>query len=391
MAFVKLWHPSQRGVIAMKYHLCHVFPNFGTGGPEVRSVLLMNALADRFRHTVIALNGNLEMQSGVSSKVEVNFCKPTITGGWWKRIQSLGRTLREISPDLLLTYGWGGTDALMSARIAGVRPVIHTEDGFLPDEAAQQKRQRLYFRRVVFRSAQQLIVPSRTLESIARKRWWISDRKLSYIPNGVNTDRFSPSTNTRNQERLATELGLDKEKLVIGSVGALRPEKNYARLIRTAAPLLRSGEAQLLLVGDGCELESLRRLAEQSGLQGQVHFTGNISDPAPYYRMMDVFALTSDTEQMPLSLLEAMATGLPVIATDVGDVSEMVADSGRTFVIPTVAESQLDQALSTLVSNSNLRLRLGEDNRRKCIQEFSEAKMIERYVERYIIAIEQGV
>ncbi len=374
----------------MKHHLCHVFPNFGTGGPEVRTVLLMNALADQFRHTVIAMNGNLEMKRFIPAKVEVAFHEPAIAGGWWQRIRRLGSLLKEISPDLLLTYGWGGTDALMSARIAGIRPVIHTEDGFLPDEVTNQKRLRLYYRRLMIRSPQQLIVPSRTLETIARKLWWISNSKLSYIPNGVDTNRFSPATNLTNNDSLARELGLDPAKLVIGTISALRPEKNQARLLRTTANLLQRGDAQLLLVGDGRERESLLNLAEQLGVMRQVHFAGHISDPLPYYHLMDIFALTSDTEQMPISLLEAMATGLPVAATNVGDVFEMVADSGKELIVPVAAEGQFARALEDLVSNSTFRTSLGADNRLKCIQEFSEATMIERYAERYLDAIERG-
>lgn len=374
----------------MKNHLCHIFPNFGVGGPEVRTVLLMNALTERFRHTVIALNGNLQMQHCVSPNVEVEYCNRPIAGGWLQRIRTLGRLLREISPDLLLTYGWGGTDALMSARTAGVRSVIHTEDGFLPDEVVRQKRRRLYYRRLLFRSALKLIVPSRTLELIAKKLWWIPEGKLSYIPNGVNTDRYSPIKVDRNDNSLARALGLDRARLVIGTVGALRPEKNHARLIRTTAELLRNDDVHLLLVGEGCERERLRNLAEQLGVLEQVHFSGNVSDPAPYYRLMDLFALTSDTEQMPISLLEAMATGLPVAATDVGDVLDMVADSGKPFIIPSENESDLVQSIRDLVSNSTLRDRLGADNRLKCLQEFSEQAMIDRYAEQYVAAIESG-
>jgi L-malate glycosyltransferase len=374
----------------MKHHLCHIFPNFGTGGPEVRTVLLMNALADQFRHTIVALNGNLEMKSFVPTYVEATFLERSITGRWWPRLRELGRLIKETSPDLLLTYGWGGTDALIAARIAGARPVIHTEDGFLPDEANRQKRLRLYFRRLAFRSADRLIVPSRTLETIAKNQWRISGRVLSYIPNGVNTDRFSPNANRKNrdEEKLVREIGLDPTKSVIGTIGALRPEKNHARLLQATAKLIKLGVAQLLLVGNGCERERLLSLAQQLGIQQQVHFVGHIADPAPYYRLMDVFALTSDTEQMPISLLEAMASGLPVAATNVGDVLEMVADTSRRFIVPVADEDQLEKALEELTSNLPLRTSLGADNRLKCINEYSEATMIARYAERYLATIE---
>lgn len=372
----------------MKHHLCHVFPNFGTGGPEVRTVVLMNALADRFRHTVVALNGNFEMRRCVSDEVEVEYVDGTAAGGMLRRMKNRARLLREIAPDLLVTYGWGGTDALVSARFAGIRPVIHTEDGFLPDEVGQQKRRRLYFRRLAFRTAQRLVVPSHTLEAIAAKQWRIPDGKLSYIPNGVDTERFSPIH--PKDRSLAQKLGLEDASLVIGTVGALRPEKNQTRLIRTAAELLKQDGVHLLLVGDGNERDAIAEMARQLGIEEKVHFSGNVTDPAPCYRLMDVFALTSDTEQMPISLLEAMATGLPVAATDVGDVFGMVADAGQALIVPVGDENRLTQAMKELAKDSGLRERLGGENRRKCLQEFSQNAMIERYAECYVDTIEGG-
>jgi hypothetical protein len=124
-------------------HLCHILPSFGTGGPEVRTALVIDASSDAFRHTVIALNGNLGGRTRIHRQEAVSFLEPPRGCG----LRGLARLLRDLRPDMALTYGWGGTDALLAARLAGIRRVIHAEDGFLPDETIQQRYPRLLARR----------------------------------------------------------------------------------------------------------------------------------------------------------------------------------------------------------------------------------------------------
>src|SRR5438552_3691135 len=131
----------------MMPHLCHVFPAFATGGPEVRTTVLLNALGPEFRHTIVALNGDTSGRERLESSVDVTFVSapsPRRTG----HIITLAGCLRELRPDLLLTYGWGGVDAIAAGRLAGLRRIVHMEDGFLPDEAVKQKFKRLLARRV---------------------------------------------------------------------------------------------------------------------------------------------------------------------------------------------------------------------------------------------------
>ena len=121
--------------------------------------------------------------------------------------------------------------------------------------------------------------------------------------------------------------------MVIGTVAALRAEKNIARLIRALARLPAAAPARLVIVGDGPERAALEALAVAEGVGGRVEFAGHCADPAPLYAGFDIFALSSDTEQMPLSVLEAMASGLPVAATDVGDVAAMLDAANRPYVV----------------------------------------------------------
>ena len=106
-----------------------------------------------------------------------------------------------------------------------------------------------------------------------------------------------------------------------------------------------------------------------------MQFTGHLDDPSPLYRSIDVFALSSDTEQMPLSVLEAMAAGLPVAATDVGDIASMVAAENRPFITP-LDETALAKAIASLMQRSALRQRVGAANREKAVAEFGQVGMI---------------
>ncbi len=184
------------------------------------------------------------------------------------------------------------------------------------------------------------------------------------LPNGVDLARFA-----------AAGLREGVQPVVIGTVAALRPEKNIARLIRALALLPAAVPARLVIVGDGPERAALEALAAAEGVGGQVEFVGHRTDPAPLYAGFDIFALSSDTEQMPLSVLEAMASGLPVAATDVGDVATMLDAANRPYVVAR-EDAALAAALASLAKRHDLRVALGGANRARAKVEFSEEGMV---------------
>jgi glycosyltransferase involved in cell wall biosynthesis len=366
----------------MKPHLCHVFPSFGTGGPEVRTAVLMNAAGSQFRHTIVSLSGELAALDRLEGGLEVVVRDAPRRSGPLASRWALAKLLKSIGPDLLLTYGWGGTDAVVAARLSGLRRIIHAEDGFLPDEALGQKFRRLVARRFLLRLPARVVVPSQTLADIARWKWRLPENRLKYLPNGIDVERFAPAT-PDGVARAKAALGLSADRVVIGTVAALRREKNHARLIRGFAGLANHEAVRLLIVGGGPEFEALQQVSRELSIADRVIFTGDVVDPVPYYHAMDVFALSSDTEQMPISLLEAMGVGLPVVSTDVGDVAVMVADENLPFV---VARNDLDgftDALRTLIDDPGLQSRLGLANRRKCAEQFDLDLMIRNYFDLY--------
>jgi glycosyltransferase involved in cell wall biosynthesis len=184
---------------------------------------------------------------------------------------------------------------------------------------------------------------------------------------------------------LRDELGIPRDALVVGAVGHLRPEKNLPRLLEAVAACARERDVHALLLGDGPEKAQLAELASRADLRGRVHFAGYQADPRAFYRAMDVFALSSDTEQMPIALLEALASSLPAISTDVGDVRAILPPGQASFVVPLGPTSAADYAgaLSKLLGDAALRAGLGRANRERVAADFTLERMVASYRELY--------
>ncbi len=165
---------------------------------------------------------------------------------------------------------------------------------------------------------------------------------------------------------------------MIGSVAALRAEKNLARLVRAFALVARDVPCHLAIIGDGPERAMLEALAAEHGIADRVTFTGHVAAPQGLYRGMDIYALSSDTEQMPMTVLEAMAAALPIAGTDVGDVAGMVAEENRRFIVP-LSDETLAASLRALVDNLALRTVLGSANRAKVAQDYDQQTMFDAY------------
>lgn len=351
--------------------LLHVFPSFAIGGAEVRFAALANRFGDRWRHAVIALDGRTDCAGRIAPGVPLQLlAAPVAKGDGLSRFPAIRRTLCRLAPAVLVTSNWGSIEWAMAARTIPALRHIHTEDGFGPDEATGQKMRRVLARRLVLRHSA-VVLPSMTLLGIARDRWRLPEECLHYIPNGLDLARFTPGG-----PRLDLPGG---EGPLIGTVATLRAEKNLGRLLEACALLQGEGRAlRLLVVGDGPERARLVERVGALGLAGCAHFTGALADPAPAYRAMDLFALSSDTEQMPFSLLEAMASGLAVAATDVGDVRALLAPENHPYVVPPDAPA-LAGALRPLLDDPDLRARLGAENRARVERNHDQEAMFQAY------------
>lgn len=339
----------------------------------MRAVQLMGMLGREVRHVLLAHDGRYEALAQAAEDVDWVPASVTLDGGPWARARAMAGFLRESRPDLLLTYNWGTIEWLFAARLAGLRAVVHHEDGFGPEETEHRLRRRNLARRVLLRFARAVVVPSRRLEAIARREWG-SGSRLRYLPNGVDTVRFTPG---------AREGGRPGETVFL-CVGALRPEKNQVLAVEALARASCRERARLCLVGDGPDRADIAARALALGVQDRVELAGSVTDTAPWYRRADVFLIPSRTEQMPLSLLEAMATGRAVVGTDVGDVARMVADENRRWIVPPGDAASLARVLDEAATDPSACAALGEANRAKVEREYDKERCYAEYCRLYL-------
>lgn len=335
---------------------------------------LMNAFGSEARHTILtAVPGALGARAMIDEGVVADFPEnaPSLQG------KPGVRRYREIAAymsgfDLVLTYNWGAMDVVMTRRIFGgsLPPLVHHEDGFNADEVLRLNSARNGFRRLALPTAHALVVPSRTLDTIAREMWKQPSHRLKRIANGIAVGNYGRPT--------VAIPGLTKGKgeVIIGTLAGLRPVKNLARLVRCAAAI---SNAQIVIVGEGDDRTAIMAEAERLGIADRVVMPGHMADPAKFVGYFDIFALSSDSEQFPISLVEAMAAGLPAVCTDVGDVREIVSEANARFIVPVRNERGFHDALKTLAEDAALRHEVGAANRSKAHAEYDEAAMIEAY------------
>jgi glycosyltransferase involved in cell wall biosynthesis len=349
-------------------HLVHVFPAFGVGGSQVRFAAIVAALGDSFSHTVVSLNGCLEAVTHLDPAVDVQIAPPLDSaGGLASRLGRYRSYLKAISPDLLVTYNWGAMEFAI-ANLGRSTPHIHVEDGFGPEEAVRQFPRRVWMRRLVL-SRSQVVAPSATLNEIATRVWRLDQRRVHWIPNGI-AERDAWSTSLQD-----LGLGLPPGLPIVVWAGAIRAEKNPLRLLRAFAAV--KDRAVLLMIGEGSERGAVEEEIRRLGLTESTRLLGQRTDARDLIMQCDVLVLSSDTEQMPLVVLEAMDAGLAVVSTDVGDVRRMVAPINAPFVGS--SDTDLASALSAVIADDDLRRRIGVANRARRRDQYALGTMIDRW------------
>jgi glycosyltransferase involved in cell wall biosynthesis len=349
--------------------LLHVFPTFAVGGSQMRFAALANHFGSRFRHAVVAMDGCTDCLTNLHTGLDIELPRIALrrrdTLGNLRRFRSL---LRALKPSRLVTYNWGSIECA-TANWPGMADHIHIEDGFGPEEARRQLTRRVLARRFIL-GRSTVVLPSRTLYELAAHTWKLNPARLRHVPNGIDCARFGASG--------IVPFEWQGEGPIVGTVAALRPEKNVMRLVEAFRRVRTGMPCRLLIAGDGPERGALEARVAGLGLKDTVRFAGHISDTEHIYAALSVFALSSDTEQMPVTVLEAMASGLPVAATRVGDVAQMVAAVNRPFLAPPDAKA-LALAIRHLLENPLAAASIGAANRTLVRETYSQDKMFAAY------------
>ncbi|MGB7405931.1 MAG: glycosyltransferase family 4 protein [Pacificimonas sp.] len=364
--------------------ILHLHSTFDLGGKEARAVRLMNAFGDRYGHDIVsavpsALGAMDAIDPGIDAKPLTYF--PDLQGRPFpKRLQTLAYAMDEGGYALTLTYNFGAMDAVLARRRYGTTPLVHHEDGFNQDERKRQKGTRVAYRRLALPAATNLVVPSQTLETIALAEWKQPRDRVVRISNGIDVSRFGKAPAADAIPGLERREG----EVIVGTLAGLRPIKNLPRLIKAFALALKTVKtpSRLVIVGDGPDRARIREVASQAGVIDHVIMPGFLPDPSKYVGLFDIFALSSDSEQFPISLVEAMSAKLPAATTDVGDISNILPDEQREFVTE-LTPPALASALARLIDDAGFRARLGAANRAKVAADYDERVMIDRYARLY--------
>lgn len=368
----------------------HLHSSFGAGGKELRCARLINAFGSDVSHSIVSAERDAY---GASKAIEASALVdypadfPALAGRpGFRRLRELARAMADY--DLVLSYNWGAMDGVMAhrifARALGLPPLVHHEDGFNQDEAQGLKPARNWYRRLALGRASALIVPSERLEDIALRDWRQPRWRVRRIANGIATERYAQAPRPDVLPGLTKQSG----EFWLGTIAGLRAVKNLPRLVRAFGKMPQSW--RLVILGDGPERSVIQAEAARHGLEDRVHLPGFVADPAGAIGLFDLFALSSDSEQFPISVVEAMAAGLAVAAPAVGDVKAMLAPANAALIGPAGDERALGQALVRLAGDAALRADLGDANRRRALAEFDEQDMIADYRQTYAAAMGHG-
>ncbi|MBF7010172.1 glycosyltransferase family 4 protein [Novosphingobium resinovorum] len=364
-------------------HLLHLHSSFAAGGKELRAVRLMNVFGPAVSHSVVsaqpgAHGAKVALDPALTVDFPENF--PSLQGRPTPlRLLRIARAMKGF--DLVLTYNWGAMDAVLAHRlwggVLGLPPLVHHEDGFNEDEADGLKPSRNWFRRVALARASALVVPSQRLEEIALGDWAQPRSRVKLIINGIRTAAYLALPPPDAIPGLPKPVGAKW----VGTLAGLRAVKNLPRLVRAFATL--PPEWQLVILGEGPDRERIAQQARESGVADRVHLPGFVPDPSRAVGLFDLFALSSDSEQFPISILEAMAAGLAVASPAVGDVAAMVPAENRSFITPPGDDAALGRALAELAVDDGLRARIGAANRMLAQAQYDENSMIRSYASTY--------
>lgn len=371
----------------MSLRILHLHSSFSAGGKELRCAQLINAFGPGVAHSIVSAEpAAMGAAKAIDPKMRVDYPQdyPSLTGKPLPgRLQQLARAMEGY--DLVLTYNWGAMDAVMAhtlfAAMYRLPPLVHHEDGFNQDEATGLKTSRNWYRRIALGRASALVVPSTRLEAIALDTWQQPRGRVKRIANGIATARYGRKPRPDALPRVIKR----SDELWLGTIAGLRAVKNLPRLVRVFAPLPE--EWQLVILGEGPERDAIRDEALRLDVGHRVHLAGFVADPAAVIGLFDLFALSSDSEQFPISVVEAMAAGLAVAAPAVGDVQAMVAEANAPLIAPAGDEAALGASLFDLAEDPALRRALGAANRERAQAEYDEAGMIAAYRKVYAEAL----
>jgi len=368
-----------------RLRILHVLDNLGNGGLQNGLSNLIDRLdPERFEHVLCAIRPVEDKHVHPFSPDRAR----TMCIGDRKlsrvQIPALLRVIKQMRPHIVHSRNWAAIEAVPAARLAGRCGIIHSEHGIDQDTAQAEPRRRSCLRRLAFELADRVLSVSRIIRDLHSRRTLYPAEKIQVINNGVDNKRFRPDPVVRM--RVRRELGIGDNDFCLGSVGNLVPVKDQLTIMRALVEFSNTTPGwRLLLAGDGPELRSLTEFATtRPECRGRILFLGRSKRIPELLNAMDIYVLSSITEGINNSLLEAMATGLPVVASRTGGNPEVVLEGETGLLFPVGDPDTLAAHLSTLYADDGLRQRFSTAACARVAQDFSMVSMVHQYEQLYL-------
>lgn len=353
-----------------KIKVLHILHSFGIGGMEKGIAMLINHASHDFEHCILCLTCSGASKALISPDIQILEMNKRAGNSIWFLFQ-LAAAIRKLNPDVVHTRNWGGMDAIIAARLAGISRIVHGEHGWGMADPLGASDKRIKIRRWL-----SYLVREFTAVSMQIKDWLETTvavhAPVTQIYNGIE---FATYPQRDGGGGLRRELGLPATAPLIGIVGRLDPIKDHPTLFAAFALLRQQHpDCQLVVVGDGPELSRLQSLATEG-----IHLLGMRSDIPQILRDLDIFALSSLNEGIPNTILEAMACGLPIVATAVGGSPEIIKNGQNGMLVAPQDFAAMAGALARYLSDPALCCSHGERNRQTINSRFSISAMVSGY------------
>jgi sugar transferase (PEP-CTERM/EpsH1 system associated) len=375
----------------MRLKILHIIHSLHIGGLENGVVNLINHLdSGKFSHVICCVDSSGPMQERIINK-EVEIFELKKKGRDYLLPFKLIKIINRVRPDIVHTRNWATIDGVIGARLAGIRKIIHGEHGREASDPAGTNTVRKKVRRILSPWISKFVTVSSELRNWLINDVGISQSKVTQIINGVDTMKFIP---IKDKGLSKKRIGLDPNTFVIGTVGRLDPVKDYITLFRAFRNILHEKKirnARLLIVGEGPLKDDLKRIAKDFNISKEIIFIGQRRDIHLIYPCMDVYVLPSIAEGISNTILEAMACGLPVIATAVGGNPELVNDGKSGFIFTSGDHGRLTEKLSFYHHNHIILKEHGLNGRSRAEKKFPLSRMVREYEELYNSIGNEGV
>jgi sugar transferase (PEP-CTERM/EpsH1 system associated) len=361
----------------------HLIYRLDIGGLETLLVDTINRMpAHAYRHAVVCLTDYTDFAQRITRSGVELYALHKPPGLGLSAHARLFKLLRRLRPAVLHTYNLGTIEYHATALLAGVPVRVHAEHGRDAGDPQGLNRKHNLLRRLLVPVIDCYIPVSRDLDRWLQEVVGIPAAKRRLIDNGVDTERFRPAPVAGDVQ----EPWQDPNAFVIGTVGRLQDVKHHAGLIEAFALLrkmLPEHQQRLVLVGDGPLRARLEQQIASAGLQDCVFLAGARSDVAPAMRSLSLFALSSIAEGTPVTMLEAMASGLPVVSTAVGGIPDLVVDGATGSLVPARDPQAMAEALAAYVRAPALARAHGTAGRTRIERHYSVSAMLAAYIDLY--------